>query len=926
MRFLNVRPSVVLVSIVFLCAAMSGGVRAAVPVVDRTLPYDVIWTTPSKDAAGSMPMGNGEVGINLWVADNGDLQFYISRSDSFSEISRLLKVGYVRVALSPNPFVNGAPFRQHLHLHDGVCEITGGEGSGKVTLKVFVDSSAPVVYVVGESASPITVKATAECWRTEPKTIPKSEQKSAWTMHGAPFPLIESADVFPNVSSPGAVVWYHRNESSVAPSTLQVQSLESAADKVADPLIHRTFGGWLTGDHFKATAGHSIETAAPVTTFALRTAVPCEQTATPSAWIADAKKIAAASVDSAKAMADTIAWWHGYWDRSWVDTDGGRGITVPISKQPLRVGVDSDGANKFPGELARVELYDRVFTADEIAKSAAGAAPATGRSQTQVAPLAPSHFEKGLTITAWIKPNALHAGRILDKMTAGGSDGFLLDTDPGDTLRLIVGSEILSAPAGSLKTGRWQHVAATADCASGVMRIYLDGKIVAERGGDAVSPIARGYALQQYVQACGGRGTYPIKFNGGIFTVEPKAMGLKFDADYRAWGDCFWWQNTRHMYHPMLAGGDYEMMDPMFRMYESAVPLAEARTELYHGVKGCYFPETMTIWGTYSNGDYGWNRKGHEPQDVLCPYWQYAWNQGPELVDLMLDRWDYTDDSAFLKQQVLPMAQSVLTYFDTRFKRDANGKIILNPTQSVETFWTGVINDMPSVAGLNDITTRLCALPANLTTPDQRAFFTRMKASCPEVPIEDRVIDGKSVRMLAPAEKYNPARSNVENPEEYGIWPFRLFGIGKPGLDEAIAAYDHRVNHLDVGWGYDGNCAALLGLTDEAARILEKKCANSRHGYRWPATWGPNFDWLPDQNHGGNLLETTQLMLLQCDGEKIRLLSAWPKKWDVSFKLHATLQTVVECVYKNGTIEKLEVTPAGRRADVVMPAGVSVAR
>ena len=58
-----------------------------------TDPYDVVWTTPSKDAAGSMPLGNGEVGINLWVEENGDLNFYISRSDSFSEISRLLKVG-----------------------------------------------------------------------------------------------------------------------------------------------------------------------------------------------------------------------------------------------------------------------------------------------------------------------------------------------------------------------------------------------------------------------------------------------------------------------------------------------------------------------------------------------------------------------------------------------------------------------------------------------------------------------------------------------------------------------------------------------------------------------------------------------------------------------------------------------------------------
>jgi hypothetical protein len=144
--------------------------------------------------------------------------------------------------------------------------------------------------------------------------------------------------------------------------------------------------------------------------------------------------------------------------------------------------------------------------------------------------------------------------------------------------------------------------------------------------------------------------------------------------------------------------------------------------------------------------------------------------------------------------------------------------------------------------------------------------------------------------------------------------------LGKPGLAEARAAYAHRANHLDTGWGYDGNCAALLGLTGEAARILQVKCANSNPAYRWPATWGPNFDWLPDQNHGGNLLNTTHLMLLQCEGDKIRLLPAWPKDWDVSFKLHAPGNTTVQCLYRAGKAEKLTVTPSARALDVI-PSG-----
>jgi hypothetical protein len=535
-------------------------------------------------------------------------------------------------------------------------------------------------------------------------------------------------------------------------------------------------------------------------------------------------------------------------------------------------------------------------------------------------------FRAGFTLEAWIDTNETRDGRIFDKLTASASDGFLFDTYPKDTLRFILGSHVLEATPGILPANTWQHAAATVDAKTGGGRIYLGGQVVAEwHGADGPSPVTRGYTLQRYVQACGGRGTYPIKFNGGIFTVEPEAEGLELNPDWRRWGDPHWFQNVRHMYHPMLASGDLEMMDPFFNLYERVRPLAEARTRLYHGATGSYFPETMTVWGTYANSDYGWDRAGKQPKEVDSHWWRYAWNQGPELIALLLDRWDYTQDEAFLKARTLPMAVSVLTYFDTRFKKDTEGRIRLDPTQAVETFWSGVINDMPTAAGLQAVTSRLCGLPVHLGTPTQKAFFRRMKAAAPVVPLETVRVGNTPQSCLAPAQKYDPGRSNCENPELYAVWPFRLYGLGRPDLEVARTAYTRRSNHLDTGWGYDGNCAALLGLADEAARILQVKCANSNSAHRWPATWGPNFDWLPDQNHGGNLLETTHLMLLQSAGQRIFLLPAWPKEWDVKFRLHAPHRTVVECDYRAGRIERLTVFPPSRTKDIILPTHVAAA-
>jgi hypothetical protein len=892
-------------TLVFLLAGFS--LAAAAPAWPDA--YNVAWDSPSLDAAGSMPLGNGELGANLWVEAEGGLRFYLSRNDSLSEVSQICKVGRVRVTFDPNPFAAGTPFRQELKLSEGVCEITGGAPGRQLKLRVFVEAGRPVLHVLGESSFPVTVKATVESWRTNRHEVPRDG--ATWTLINAPFPLFESADVFPS-DLPDAVAWYHRNEESPAyESTMKVQSLESIAGTAPDPLLHRTFGGWLAGPGFRAAEDHALATPAPVKSFALRVAAPCAQTPTADAWLAQARKLADESSAGEPARRRTVTAWRTLWDRSWVVADGGSAAT-PGEKNPLRLGYDSNQQNRFPGRLGRTGAFGVAFSAAEIEKLAAG------QTDTDAATTVPgASFASGFTLEAWIFPEAARDGRIFDKITAGGSDGFLFDTHPGDTLRLIVGNAILSAPGKLLKPGAWQHVAATFDAASGEMVIYHHGRRVAARSGR--QPVGAAYALQRYMIACAGRGPIPIKFNGSIFTVEPKAMGKLQNPDWRQWGDCHWWQNVRFSYHAMLEGGDFDLMDPVFNLYEGVRPLCEARAQLYHGAQGCYFPETMTIWGTYANSDYGWNRDGAPPKDVKSMYWRYAWNQGPELVGLMLDRWDYTRDEAFLKTRLLPMAESVLKYFDTRFPKDPDGRIRIDPAQAVETYWYEVTNDTPTCAGLADITARLCALPEKFGTAAQRGFFARMKAACPAVPIEEKLVNGKPVRRIAPAQKYRNQRSNCENPELYAVWPFRLYGLGKPDLDAARAAYGARGSHNDVGWGYDGLCAALLGLTDEAARSLQIKCANTHPAYRWPATWGPNFDWLPDQDHGANLMLLTQAMLLQPDGDHLRLLPSWPKDWNVSFKLWAPRNTTVECVYRAGKIQRLVVTPAARRKDVIMP-------
>jgi hypothetical protein len=751
--------------------------------------HDVIWETPGQNSADSMPLGNGELGINLWVEENGDLFFYLGRNDSLSEVSQLCKVGKVRVSLSPNPFLAGAPFRQHLKLDDGVCEIHAGPPGREVQLRVFVDSASPVVHLQGTSDQPLNVSAHVESWRTEPQTVP---DESAWTLAKGPHSIIQAADVFSKAGN-DSVAWYHRNENSFAfEETIRVQSLDSIRQTMVDLLLHRTFGGWLTGAGFESTDVRTLAAPQAVKEFHLRVASPCGQYPTAEAWLKSAESIAHAAADGDAALAATSAYWRRFWSRSWVDC-----AVSPVD------GLDPEAISKL-------------------------------------------------------------------------------------------------SPTGESRHG-----------------LFL--------GQDKVSPdiaamtVGRAHTLQRYMQACAGRSIFPIKFNGSIFTVDPAPLGKNGNPDWRRWGDCHWWQNVRMPYHAMQAAGDFDLMMPLFETFERIRPFTEARAKLYHNAEGCYFAETMTVWGSYANRDYGWDREGRHPNEVESKYWRYAWNQGLELVSLMLDYHDYTGDHEFLENRLLPMATSVLQYFDTRFRKDADGRIVLDPTQSVETYWFDVINDTPTVAGLIDISTRLCALPENLTTAGQRKFFTHMKAAAPALPIDEGMLDGKPVRRIAAAQAFDPKRSNVENPELFPIWPFRLCGLERPMLEEATNAYRLRLSRNYVGWGYDSNAAALLGMTDEAARILKIKLTNAHPSYRWPATWGPNYDWLPDQCHGGNLMSLIHYMLLQHVDEKILLLPAWPADWDVAFKLHAPCNTSVECRLKKGAITELKITPESRSKDIVLP-------
>ena len=130
---------------------------------------------------------------------------------------------------------------------------------------------------------------------------------------------------------------------------------------------------------------------------------------------------------------------------------------------------------------------------------------------------------KALTIEAWLTPDAMpqEGGRILDRSVPHTLDGFLLDTYPGNSLRLITSNGEVNASA-VLAPGKSVHVAGVYDSAARVMKLFVDGREVASRtDGDfpPIKPVAHPLRIGH-----GGPGTKPFLGKIHRAAVHDRAM------------------------------------------------------------------------------------------------------------------------------------------------------------------------------------------------------------------------------------------------------------------------------------------------------------------------------------------------------------------------------------------------------------------
>lgn len=418
--------------------------------------------------------------------------------------------------------------------------------------------------------------------------------------------------------------------------------------------------------------------------------------------------------------------------------------------------------------------------------------------------------------------------------------------------------------------------------------------------------VARNFELFRYMLGCNAYGEWPTKFNGGLFTFDPVYVQQDnpFTPDFRCWGGgTMTAQNQRLVYWPMLKTGDTDMMATQFDTYLRMLPAAMARTKFYWNHGGACFEEQIENFGLPNPAEYGKHREGMDFSWQKNKWLEYLWDTSLEFCQMILLANEYAGMDI---TKYRPLVTECIKFFDEHYqylakKRGSDaltedGKLVIYPGSGAETYKMAY-NPSSTVAGLRCLLETINAHHGGLAS---WGLDSTLINRIPEIPTH--YINGKE--CLAPAVAWMRIQ-NVESPQLYPVFPWRIYGLGRPSIEVAKNTYheDEFVQKMrsSTGWKQDNIWAPLLGELKDAKRLCMEKFSDGP--YRFPAFWERGFDWAPDHNRGGSAMIGLEEMLLQekPDGE-LMLFPCWPKEWDAEFRLHATGGRVVDAKIENGAI------------------------
>lgn len=460
---------------------------------------------------------------------------------------------------------------------------------------------------------------------------------------------------------------------------------------------------------------------------------------------------------------------------------------------------------------------------------------------------------------------------------------------------------------------------------------YWARSFISMTGSRELEEMTRFYLWGQYLAGICLRGNFPPKHSGMIFITQEQRM----------WGSLFWWFNESAQQGWQFEANRLELLEPVFRWNQRNLAAYADSAKRSWNSRGWYIPETSSWDGPEILPEGVHKPEGHRAgvhQSLRGGGWtsRNTYNMA-KFAGLYYKKYLYTGDETWLKEKAYPALRDTAEFYcglkagcqyaggddngpqgTVILKKEADGKYHLYGTESHEHIWWGkdIIEDLAAIRGV---------FPVAIALSKKYGVDAEKRAEWQEVldnlaPYPRSEMPG-AIGGLGPGTWCQGLPPNGKIRDNYGDESPRMGPVIGDFLDvltlesadtqEWATAMTTLNKHPGTGKNQLCSCGqyaiipARMGRADLVEIALPAQRVSSHSQSRPGASHslqGPGI--FTRAIHAALLLSVAPTP----GGEPvIRVMEAWPRKWDVDFQLQAAGGFLVSSSMKGGKIGFVEI-------------------